>query len=77
MIRQTVANRSRLESGASVADPATTTVTIPAFNEEDVIADVVSGVSAAGCWHEILVIDGGSTDATADRAHAAGARVIR
>ena len=60
-----------------MADPSTTTVIVPAFNEEDVIADVVSGVSAAGCWHEILVIDDGSTDATADRAHAAGARVIR
>ena len=59
-----------------MADPATTTVIIPAFNEQEVIADVVAGVRATGSWHEILVIDDGSTDATADRARAAGARVI-
>ena len=59
-----------------MADPSTTTVIIPAFNEQDVIADVVAGVRATGSWHEILVIDDGSADATADRARAAGARVI-
>ena len=59
-----------------MADPSTTTVIIPAFNEQGVIADVVAGVRATGSWHEILVIDDGSADATADRARAAGARVI-
>ena len=62
---------------ARVADPATTTVIIPAFNEQDVIAEVVSDVRAAASWHEILVIDDGSSDATADHARAAGARVVR
>ena len=60
-----------------MADPSTTTVIIPAFNEQDAIAEVVSDVRAAAAWHEILVIDDGSTDETADRARAAGARVIR
>ena len=60
-----------------MADPSTTTVIIPAFNEQDAIADVVSDVKAAGSWQEILVVDDGSTDATAERARAAGARVIR
>lgn len=59
-----------------MADPSTTTVIIPAFNEQDAIANVVSDVKAAGSWQEILVVDDGSTDATADRARAAGARVI-
>ena len=59
-----------------MADPSTTTVIIPAFNEEEGIADVVRDVRSAGSWHEILVIDDGSTDATAVRAGAAGARVI-
>ncbi len=65
-----------LESEASVVDPSTTTIIIPAFNEESVIADVVSDVRAVGPWHEILVVDDGSTDATADRARAAGASVV-
>ena len=60
-----------------MADPSTTTVIIPAFNEQDAIADVVSGVRAVAAWHEILVIDDGSTDETADRARTAGARVVR
>ena len=59
-----------------MASPSTTTVIIPAFNEQDAIADVVSGVRAVASWHEILVIDDGSTDETADRARTAGARVV-
>jgi glycosyltransferase involved in cell wall biosynthesis len=60
-----------------VADPSAVTVIVPAFNEADSIAAVVAGLRAADDWHEILVIDDGSKDATADRACAAGARVVR
>ena len=35
------------------------------------------GVERRGAWHEILVVDDGSTDETGERAAAAGARVIR
>jgi glycosyltransferase involved in cell wall biosynthesis len=60
-----------------VADPAQTTVVIPAFNEQDAIGAVVARVRGRGRWQEVLVVDDGSTDETAARAEAAGARVVR
>jgi glycosyltransferase involved in cell wall biosynthesis len=60
-----------------VAEPAGTTVVIPAYNEEDAIADVVTRVRGRGDWQEVLVVDDGSTDHTAERAEQAGARVVR
>ena len=52
------------------------TVIIPALNEEEAIGTVVREVprDIAG---EIVVVDNGSTDRTAEVAQAAGARVIR
>jgi glycosyltransferase involved in cell wall biosynthesis len=60
-----------------VADPAQVSVIIPAYNEQDAIADVVARVVGQGRWHEVLVVDDGSTDLTAERAEKAGARVLR
>jgi len=60
-----------------VAEPAQVTVVIPAFNEQEAIADVVGRVRGRGAWREILVVDDGSTDLTAERAAGAGARVVR
>jgi len=60
-----------------MADPATTSVVIPAYNEAMAIGSVVGDLRANGPWHEILVVDDGSTDDTGARASAAGARVIR
>lgn len=60
-----------------MASPAQTSVVIPAFNEEEAIAGVVAGLSAVGPWHEIIVVDDASSDATGAAAEAAGARVIR
>jgi glycosyltransferase involved in cell wall biosynthesis len=60
-----------------VADPSTTTVIVPAYHEAAGIGDVVSALVAAGPWHEIIVVDDGSSDETGARARAAGATVVR
>jgi glycosyltransferase involved in cell wall biosynthesis len=51
-------------------------VIIPALNEEEPISDVVRAVRATKIPHEIIVVDNGSTDRTADRAQETGARVV-
>lgn len=51
-------------------------VIIPALNEEATIAQVVAAVPKE-IAHEVIVVDNGSSDDTADRAVQAGARVIR
>ncbi len=51
-------------------------VVIPALNEEEPIADVVRECLATGLPNEVIVVDNGSTDRTAERARAAGARVV-
>ena len=54
---------------------AIVSVVIPCLNEEEPIAGVVTEVLAQGV-DEVIVVDNGSTDATAARAAAAGARVV-
>lgn len=52
-------------------------VVIPAFNEEDGIEGVVRQIQALPIPVELVIVDDGSTDRTAARAAAAGARVVR
>jgi hypothetical protein len=60
---------------AAAHRPAVISAIIPCLNEETPIAKVVTPVFAQGV-NEVIVVDGGSQDKTADRAANAGARVI-
>ena len=60
-----------------MADPTTTSVVIPAFNEGAAIGEVVAALRGGGRWREIIVVDDGSSDDTGSRASAAGAVVVR
>ena len=51
-------------------------VIIPALNEEEPIGAVVRECLATGVPEEVIVVDNGSTDRTAERAREAGARVV-
>ena len=51
-------------------------VIIPTFNEEESIGKVIVDIPKA-CVQEIIVVDNGCLDRTAEVAHAAGARVVR
>jgi glycosyltransferase involved in cell wall biosynthesis len=53
-----------------------TSVVIPALNEEEPIAGVVRECLATNIPNEIIVVDNGSTDRTAELARAAGAKVV-
>ena len=67
-------------SPASVEPPPELSVVIPALNEEGNIGLVVQGCrrvcEALDVTYEILVVDGGSDDATAPRAAQEGAQVV-
>lgn len=56
-------------------------IIIPALNEEQTVGDVVRGVLGAmrnsATEAEVIVVDDGSTDATARQAKVAGARVLK
>jgi glycosyltransferase involved in cell wall biosynthesis len=60
-----------------VATPASVSVIIPAFNEAEVIGQVIGALRSAATWHEVIVVDDGSADGTSEVARAAGAIVAR
>src|SRR5204862_2072772 len=51
-------------------------VIIPALNEEEPIGGVVRECLATGLPDDVVVVDNGSTDRTAERAREAGARIV-
>ena len=60
-----------------MADASTTSVIVPAFNEGAAIAAVVTALKSGASWHEVIVIDDGSSDDTGACARDAGAVVVR
>lgn len=70
--RPTYTSKRDERTGSGVDD---TWVVIPLYNEELVIADVVATVRAA--FAQVVCVDDGSTDRSADVAASAGARVVR
>ena len=54
-----------------------TSVVVPAFNEAPSIGALVAELRSAAPWREILVVDDGSGDGTAERAAEAGASIVR
>ena len=67
--------RARVMCERRAASPAGPSVVIPAFQEESTIGHVVADF-LPHCG-EVLVVDNGSSDRTAEVASAAGARVLR
>jgi glucosyl-3-phosphoglycerate synthase len=64
---------------AKRARGSTISVVVPALDEEAHVGGVVTALRPlleASIIDELVVVDGGSSDATADRARAAGARVV-
>ncbi|MGI9627127.1 MAG: TIGR04282 family arsenosugar biosynthesis glycosyltransferase [Longimicrobiales bacterium] len=61
---------------ARQADPLLGVV-IPALNEAGYLPALLADLSTLGVPHQVLVVDGGSTDSTAAVVRGAGARVLR
>ncbi len=59
-----------------IAEESRVSVIIPALDEADSLGEIIAAVRAGDVPCEILVVDAGSSDATAKIATAAGARVI-
>ena len=63
-----------MSSTKQLITSANTLVVVPALNEESSLASVIAEIKS--CGYEVLVINDGSTDGTADVAHASGARLL-
>jgi len=69
------ADKNHMENN-KLTGPEAITVVIPARNEEATIAGVVSAALESDLVDEVLVVNNGSTDKTADIAVSSGARVV-
>jgi len=70
------ARRGPLRAADAPPPAAPVTVVIPARDEAERLPDLLAGLWADGEAHEVLVVDDGSADRTADVAIAGGARVL-
>ena len=62
---------------APLTDRSSCLAVVPAYNEQATVAKVVASLHAKTPQLDVVVIDDGSTDATAECAERAGARVLR
>ncbi len=69
--------RLGLASPESLIETPAVSIVIPAYNEENGIGPVLEELRRLDPSWEILVVDDGSTDHTAERAERGGARVLR
>jgi glycosyltransferase involved in cell wall biosynthesis len=74
MIQSSTAGR--VEGGDAEAISRRSIAVVPAYNEEASIARVIEDIRAADPSFDIVVVDDGSTDRTAEVAEAAGANVV-
>jgi glucosyl-3-phosphoglycerate synthase len=80
--RTTALSRWPVDRVRSLKGTTTVSVVLPALDEQETVGDIVAAIRAAHVdveaplVDEIVVLDSGSTDATADVAAAAGARVV-
>jgi glycosyltransferase involved in cell wall biosynthesis len=69
--------RTAADGGDSQAGRRSNLAIVPAFNEEGAIASTVASIRDAAPDFDVLVIDDGSSDATAELAARTGAAVLR
>ncbi len=62
---------------AQPSSPVTVSAVVPAYNEEGKVGATVRSLYQAGGITEVVVVDDGSTDRTAEEAEQVGARVVR
>lgn len=62
---------------AEVSAPERVVAVVPARDEAERITATIAGIRRISTVHEVIVVDDGSRDATADLARAAGATVVR
>jgi hypothetical protein len=67
---------SRNRSEGPWSEPRTVSVVIPARNEAEHLGSCLAALGLSSCVTEVIVVDGGSSDATRQVAGLAGARVI-
>jgi glycosyltransferase involved in cell wall biosynthesis len=72
-----VVTESRPAGGAAAPTAVRRIAIVPAFNEQDCIADVIGEIRSFDPDFAIVVVDDGSTDATAAAAERLGAHVVR
>src|ERR1700730_10744235 len=56
---------------------ASTLIVVPAYNEEQDVTSLIGEVRRLAPDYDLVIIDDGSTDHTADAAERAGARTVR